>query len=611
MNELFKQRKEIKAKGHAAFRSHYVLLMFVTLVIIVLGVEFQFTLAAWQVDYTKVDQGAQAVIDSIIEGKFDQGAAQAKEIEDDLLGQEDDTGILGRSRGVLAQFMNGLGSGQLSVSFAQTIRSIVRSDKAVSVIFVIASFLWYALIFIFIKNIFSAVARRLFLQARIYENVALLDVTHIAAVRKWFNASLAMALKYLFLSLWWLTIIGGCIKEYSYWAVPYIVAENPSVKPMEAVRLSRKMMDGHKLEAFKFDLTLLGWAILGFVTFGITDMLYGAGYRLAARTEFYVGIREEAKQRLPEETAVLNDQYLFEKADKILLYDTYFEVVDEITLIHENRVELTGVKKVFADWFGIWIGRDREKKAYDKQEGRVFTVEKYKKCMQGIAYPEWLNPLWRRKELEKHGDFFYLRHYTFWTLFLLFILFAFVGWSWEVALHFMQHGEFVNRGTLHGPWLPIYGTGGLIALIMCSRFRKNPVAEFFIATTLCGVLEYFSGWYLETVYHQRWWSYDGYFLNLHGRICAEGLLVFGVGCCLVVYLIAPLFDFMLSKVPTKIVLVVAAVLGVAFGADALYSRSNPNMAAGAIEDDVVPASAEEAESVAAAAEAAVSAAEAA
>ena len=199
----------------------------------------------------------------------------------------------------------------------------------------------------------------------------------------------------------------------------------------------------------------------------------------------------------------------------------------------------------------------------------------------------------------------------FWTLFLLFILFAFVGWSWEVALHFMQHGEFVNRGTLHGPWLPIYGTGGLIALIMCSRFRKNPVAEFFIATTLCGVLEYFSGWYLETVYHQRWWSYDGYFLNLHGRICAEGLLVFGVGCCLVVYLIAPLFDFMLSKVPTKIVLVVAAVLGVAFGADALYSRSNPNMAAGAIEDDVVPASAEEAESVAAAAEAAVSAAEAA
>ena len=87
--------------------------------------------------------------------------------------------------------------------------------------------------------------------------------------------------------------------------------------------------------------------------------------------------------------------------------------------------------------------------------------------------------------------------------------------------------------------------------------------------------------------------------------------MFGVGCCLVVYLIAPLFDFMLSKVPTKIVLVVAAVLGVAFGADALYSRSNPNMAAGAIEDDVVPEPAPAAESVAAAAEAAVSAAEAA
>ena len=24
----------------------------------------------------------------------------------------------------------------------------------------------------------------------------------------------------------------------------------------------------------------------------------------------------------------------------------------------------------------------------------------------------------------------------------------------------------------------------------------------------------------------KWWDYSGYFLNLHGRICAEGLLVF-------------------------------------------------------------------------------------
>ncbi len=32
------------------------------------------------------------------------------------------------------------------------------------------------------------------------------------------------------------------------------------------------------------------------------------------------------------------------------------------------------------------------------------------------------------------------------------------------------------------------------------------------------------------------------FLNLHGRICAEGLLVFGIGGMAFVYVIAPLID---------------------------------------------------------------------
>jgi uncharacterized membrane protein len=147
----------------------------------------------------------------------------------------------------------------------------------------------------------------------------------------------------------------------------------------------------------------------------------------------------------------------------------------------------------------------------------------------------------------------------------------------------MQFGEFVNRGTMYGPWLPIYGSGGILVMILCARFRKNPVAEFFVSLTLCGILEYISSWQLEMRYHQRWWSYDGYFLNLHGRFCAEGLLVFGIGCCAVVYLIAPVFDFLLSKVKEKVLIGVSLVLAVLYGTDFVYSNMHPNMAKGAIE----------------------------
>ena len=38
---------------------------------------------------------------------------------------------------------------------------------------------------------------------------------------------------------------------------------------------------------------------------------------------------------------------------------------------------------------------------------------------------------------------------------------SFIGWFWEVSSHLMLYHSFANRGVLHGPWLPIYGVGGV------------------------------------------------------------------------------------------------------------------------------------------------------
>ena len=69
------------------------------------------------------------------------------------------------------------------------------------------------------------------------------------------------------------------------------------------------------------------------------------------------------------------------------------------------------------------------------------------------------------------------------------------------------------------------------------------------------------------------------------RICAEGLLVFGIGCCAVVYLIAPVFDFLLSKVKEKVLIGISLALAVLYGTDFVYSNMHPNMAKGAIEEE--------------------------
>ena len=54
---------------------------------------------------------------------------------------------------------------------------------------------------------------------------------------------------------------------------------------------------------------------------------------------------------------------------------------------------------------------------------------------------------------------------------------------------------------------------------------------------------------------------------------------------LVVYLIAPFFDFIVSKIPVKILRVIALGLLVVFLIDVVYSIGHPNKAEGAVESN--------------------------
>ncbi len=174
----------------------------------------------------------------------------------------------------------------------------------------------------------------------------------------------------------------------------------------------------------------------------------------------------------------------------------------------------------------------------------------------------------------------YNRSYSVSSLILIFFAFSFVGWVWEVSLHLFKDGVFVNRGVSFGPWLPIYGTGGVLVLILLKKFRSRPVLMFAATMVLCGVVEYATSWYLEFSKGMKWWDYSGYFLNLNGRICLEGLLVFALGGCAAVYLIAPALDSLFQKIPQRQKRTICTVLLALFCADQVYSHFNPNSGKG-------------------------------
>ncbi len=165
-------------------------------------------------------------------------------------------------------------------------------------------------------------------------------------------------------------------------------------------------------------------------------------------------------------------------------------------------------------------------------------------------------------------------------LILVFVLMSFAGWIWEVAIHLVEDGMFVKRGVLRGPWLPIYGCGSVMIVLFLGRYREKPGRVFIAAMALCGVMEYVTGWFLETIYQVRWWDYSDLTFQIQGRVCLAGLLIFGTGGLILVRWVLPAAEKFLAGRNEKVLEVFCLVLVFLFAADLLQSFWHPNMGEG-------------------------------
>ena len=81
-------------------------------------------------------------------------------------------------------------------------------------------------------------------------------------------------------------IIPGIVTVYAYAMVPYILEEKKDYTVGKAMRMSRKIMRGHKWELFCLRFSFLGWYILSLATFGLA-LFYVLPYMNAAEAVFY------------------------------------------------------------------------------------------------------------------------------------------------------------------------------------------------------------------------------------------------------------------------------------------------------------------------------------
>ncbi|MDE6387772.1 MAG: putative ABC transporter permease [Lachnospiraceae bacterium] len=162
----------------------------------------------------------------------------------------------------------------------------------------------------------------------------------------------------------------------------------------------------------------------------------------------------------------------------------------------------------------------------------------------------------------------------------LFFLLALFGWLWEGFLYLFKDDIYVNRGFLTGPWLPIYGMGGVMLEILFHKWRDRPIMIFVSSMVICTILEYLAGWYLELTWGVKWWDYSEMPLNLHGRICFWGSMMFGVGGMLLVWVISPLFYSLYRRIPLRLRTGIGLALILLFVADAAYSAIAPHYGKG-------------------------------
>ena len=162
---------------------------------------------------------------------------------------------------------------------------------------------------------------------------------------------------------------------------------------------------------------------------------------------------------------------------------------------------------------------------------------------------------------------------SFYDIVWIFFVYAIIGWCVEVAYAAVHRGEFVNRGFLNGPWCPIYGCGMCLVIFFLYPLKDNIIILFLGSMLLTSILEFLTGYFLEKVFHSKWWDYTDMPFNVKGYICLQFSLIWGFAGTFIIDIIHPILFAMIQWIPFVPGCVILIILGIIFITDASLTIS--------------------------------------
>lgn len=161
--------------------------------------------------------------------------------------------------------------------------------------------------------------------------------------------------------------------------------------------------------------------------------------------------------------------------------------------------------------------------------------------------------------------------YTWYQWLTFFFLYCFFGWIFESAYVSLKKRQFVNRGFLRLPMLPLYGTGAVMMLWVSLPVKDNLFLVYVSGVVAATILEYATGWGMEKLFKMKYWDYSSQRFNVNGYICLTSSIAWGFLTIFLTEVIHRPIERYVLGLPLAVNIICVAVVSVLFIADSAES----------------------------------------
>lgn len=153
-------------------------------------------------------------------------------------------------------------------------------------------------------------------------------------------------------------------------------------------------------------------------------------------------------------------------------------------------------------------------------------------------------------------------HYDAIQWLFIFYTYSFLGWCFESTYVSIESKKLINRGFMRGPFLPLYGSGAVMMLVVSMPFANSIVLTYIAGCIGATALEYITGVTMEALFKVRYWDYSNKRFNFQGQVCLSSTIAWGFFTVLMTRVLHPPIDRFVLGMPQQILGYVTVLLSV-------------------------------------------------